>query len=108
MSPDSQKGSLEVVGVGIQAGQQTTSEAVESIKSADIVLSLLSSDLISDLWLRDLNNKVEDLRSYYEDGRPRAYAYMAMASRTMEYVRKGMAVTVVSYGHPGVFCFPVS
>ena len=106
MTSVSQKGSLEIVGVGIQAGQQTTIEAIESIKSADIVLSLLSSDIISEFWLRELNKKVEDLRSYYEDGKPRAYAYMAMAERTMEYVRKGLAVTVVSYGHPGVFCFP--
>jgi precorrin-6B methylase 1 len=39
-------------------------------------------------------------------GEPHNYAYDRMVERILSYVRRGLNVCVVFYGHPGVFVHP--
>lgn len=39
-------------------------------------------------------------------GKRRKDSYEAMIERALKLVREGLNVTVVFYGHPGVFCYP--
>jgi uncharacterized protein YabN with tetrapyrrole methylase and pyrophosphatase domain len=99
------RGSLEIVGTGIQAVQHMTLAARDSIKDADKVLYLLA-DAITQMWIIKLNPTAESLHDFYKDGRPRIQTYLDIVERLLNYIRKGKRVTFVSYGHPSVFCFP--
>jgi len=96
-------GSLIVVGTGIQIGQITL-EAQAQIKAADKVLYLLA-DPASRYCVKKLNPSTESLHDAYREG-PRIECYQEMAERTLSYVRQGMRVCLVLYGHPGVFVNP--
>lgn len=96
-------GSLVVVGTGIQLGQVTL-EAQAQIKAADKVLYLLA-DPASRYWVKKLNTSTESLHDAYKE-RPRIECYQEMAERTLSYVRQGLRVCLVLYGHPGVFVNP--
>lgn len=94
------KGSLTVVGLGIQCFVHLTPAARASIEGADKVLAL-ASDLVSFAWLRELNRATESLNTLYKLGENRLTIYRAMVNRIMECVKNGLNVCVVSYGHPG-------
>jgi precorrin-6B methylase 1 len=95
------KGSLTVVGSGIRGPGQISLEALGWIKSADKILYTV--DPVTELWLRKLNPRSEDLTVFYADDKPRAVTYRQMAGRVLKFVRQGLEVCLVSYGHPGVF-----
>jgi uncharacterized protein YabN with tetrapyrrole methylase and pyrophosphatase domain len=101
----STKGSLTIVGSGIQAVRHFTLEAIQSIEQADKVL-LLVADPITEMWIKKINPNAESLADYYVEGKPRIDTYRAMNERTLYYVRQGLNVCVVYYGHPGVFVDP--
>jgi uncharacterized protein YabN with tetrapyrrole methylase and pyrophosphatase domain len=98
----SNKGSLIIVGSGIQAVRHFTLEARQSIEQADKVL-LLVADPITEMWIKKINPNAESLAHYYEDGKARIDTYREITERTVYYVREGLNVCVVHYGHPGVF-----
>jgi Tetrapyrrole (Corrin/Porphyrin) Methylases len=99
------KGSLIVVGSGIELVRDTTIGARLEIEQADKVL-ILVTDPASELWIRRLNSTVESLFDCYIDGRPRLEAYKKMVERMLKNVRDGLNVCAVFYGHPGVFVQP--
>jgi uncharacterized protein YabN with tetrapyrrole methylase and pyrophosphatase domain len=101
----STKGSLVIVGSGIQAVRHFTLEARQSIEQADKVLYSVV-DPITEMWIKKINPNAESLADYYEDGKPRIDTYRAMNERTLYYVREGLNVCVVYYGHTGVFVDP--
>jgi uncharacterized protein YabN with tetrapyrrole methylase and pyrophosphatase domain len=55
------------------------------------------------MWIKKINTNAESFANYYVDGKPRIDTYRAMNERTLYYVREGLNVCVVYYGHPGVF-----
>lgn len=98
-------GSLTVVGSGIKSVAHLTVEAKARIEWADQVLHCVA-DGVTDAYVRDLNQRTEDLHVYYGQGKRRRQTYEEMAERMVSFVRQGLNVVVVMYGHPGVFVHP--
>ena len=100
-----QRGSLTVVGTGINTVAQCSLEAKAAIEQADIVLAAVTEPL-GRLWIQQLNPNVRLLSDLYQDGRARLETYQLMVACILDEVRLGKRVTAVFYGHPGVFVFP--
>lgn len=98
------KGSLVAVGTGIKAIAHLTMEARSRIEQADKVLYCVA-DTVTETWIRELNPTSENLYVYYGDAKPRIRTYEDMVDRTLYFVRQGLNVCQVFYGHPGVFVF---
>jgi uncharacterized protein YabN with tetrapyrrole methylase and pyrophosphatase domain len=99
------RGSLTVVGTGIQVGTQTTLEATAAIEEAEEVLYLVT-DPVAEGWIAKLNPRARSLDDLYRaDGR-RADSYRRIVDAIASSVRAGVDVCVVFYGHPGVFVRP--
>jgi hypothetical protein len=96
----STKGSLVVVGTGIQWAGQTTLAAQRAIQQADRVLFAVA-DAWTARWVRSLNPAAESL-PYAQGNTPRRRIYAEMVERILGEVRKGLKVCAVFYGHPGV------
>jgi len=94
------KGSLTVVGLGIQFASHVTSGARDHIERADKVLALTGNPIATS-WVTELNPATESLDTCYRRGKQRLVIYTAMVDRIMACVRAGLDVCVVSYGHPG-------
>lgn len=102
---EARQGSLTVVGSGIKSVAHMTMEARARIEWADQVL-VCAADGVTEAFIRELNPSTEDLHVYYGEGKRRRRTYEDMAERMSSYVRRGLDVTVVFYGHPGVFVHP--
>lgn len=101
----SKRGTLTVVGTGIQAVAQTSAEAVQYIESADKVY-FISADALTEIWIRRLNPAAESLNALYQPGKDRDLTYNEMVDRVLASVASGLNVCLVSYGHPGVLAYP--
>jgi precorrin-6B methylase 1 len=99
------RGSLWVVGTGIQLMGQVTLETESAIRSASKVLYVVT-DPVTKGWLTDLNGSAEDLIGLYDQGKPRIRTYDEMVERILFHVRAGEEVCAAFYGHPGVFVYP--
>jgi hypothetical protein len=99
------RGSLSVVGTGIQAARHATAETRAAIAAAEKVFFLVT-DPMSERWVRRLNRTAESLQGCYVVGEPRVRAYLRMVDRMMGAVRAGKDVCAAFYGHPGVFVYP--
>lgn len=99
-------GSLMVVGCGIIAPAQVTNETRLHIERADRVFSLVA-DPVAAAWLESVNPRVESLAIFYEVDKPRRQTYDEMVATIVSAVRTGEAICAVSYGHPGVFAYPL-
>jgi uncharacterized protein YabN with tetrapyrrole methylase and pyrophosphatase domain len=100
-----ERGSLTVVGTGIQLGTQLTAEARACLTEADEVLYLVADPAVMSL-LERLNPSARSLHTHYEPGQRRMLAYAAITEEILERVRTGASVCVAFYGHPGVFVRP--
>jgi uncharacterized protein YabN with tetrapyrrole methylase and pyrophosphatase domain len=98
-------GSLTVVGTGIGYWGQLTQEAVAHIRNADKVLYLVADTLTAN-DIQSINESSESLYPFYGDDKERLITYLEMAEHILHFVRKGLTVCAVFYGHPGVFVFP--
>lgn len=98
------KGSLTVVGLGIQFASHVTPGARDHIEKADKVLALTGNPVATS-WLTELNAATESLDACYKQGKQRLAIYRAMVDRIMACVRGGLDVCVVSYGHPGYLVY---
>ncbi|MBI1312069.1 hypothetical protein GC176_12315 [bacterium] len=96
-------GSLSVVGTGIRTAGQLTTETIERIRRADIVL-FLGSDPALESILQTLNSNLESLASVYSPGGNRGDSIRALAERIVAPVRRGLTTCAALMGHPGVFC----
>jgi uroporphyrin-III C-methyltransferase len=99
------KGSLVVVGTGIQAAGQITVEARNAIQRAEKLIYLVTEP-IAKQYLVSLNPNAESLEDYYDEGKDRFTTYMEMVDRIVGEVHKGTDLCVAFYGHPGVFVLP--
>jgi uncharacterized protein YabN with tetrapyrrole methylase and pyrophosphatase domain len=102
---DLPRGTLVVVGTGIQAGGQTTLAARRAIERADKVLfAVVDPWAVS--WIRSLNRSAESL-PYPMDESLRRKTYEKVVERILAELDKGQRVCAVFYGHPGVLTTPV-
>lgn len=99
------KGSLKVVGTGIDVIAQTTISARNHIESADVVYTVVPGPA-GNHWLNKLNDNVISLSSLYEKGKSRVQTYNDMIQAMYNAVREGKRVVAAYYGHPGVFVTP--
>ena len=105
MSPGGARGSLTVVGTGIQLGTQLTAEARACLAQADEVLYLVADPPVMSLIER-VNPNARSLHMHYTPGESRMRAYAAITEEILERVRAGANVCAAFYGHPGVFVRP--
>jgi uncharacterized protein YabN with tetrapyrrole methylase and pyrophosphatase domain len=105
VTPPGARGSLTVVGTGIQLGTQLTAEARACLAGADEVLYLVADPPVMSLIER-LNSSARSLHTHYEPGKSRMRAYAAITEEILGRVRAGASVCVAFYGHPGVFVRP--
>jgi hypothetical protein len=96
---------LIIVGSGIKFALQTTEEARRAIANAQ-KLFYLFADLVPAAWVQGLNPSAESLERFYAPGKLRSETYEEMVEEILSWVRKGVEVCAVFYGHPGVFGFP--
>jgi uncharacterized protein YabN with tetrapyrrole methylase and pyrophosphatase domain len=81
-------------------------EAIAWIKEADSLLYVVG-DPVAEAVIKRLNPKAAvSLAGYYEEGKPRIYAYEAMIEHILGCVRVGDVTVGAFYGHPGVFAYP--
>jgi uncharacterized protein YabN with tetrapyrrole methylase and pyrophosphatase domain len=99
------RGTLVVVGTGIRAVGQLTTEAIAWITQAERVHYVIA-DVVAEAAILRLNPAAESLSDLYGDGQPRADTYSRMAERILASVRAGHVTCAVFYGHPGVFVTP--
>jgi uncharacterized protein YabN with tetrapyrrole methylase and pyrophosphatase domain len=99
------RGSLIVVGTGIQLGSHMTHEAERYIESSEKVFFVVANCTMA-RWLKKLNSSAESLHPLYKTGKPRRETYGEMTETIMDGVRNGLNVCAVFYGHPGVFVNP--
>lgn len=105
MTSTSPKGSLVVVGTGIQAGRQMTRESIARLKIADVIMYCLSEPFTQN-WILDLRPDAHDLSRFYDDGKDRSVTYEEMVEAILTPVREGKNVVAAFYGHPGIYVSP--
>jgi uncharacterized protein YabN with tetrapyrrole methylase and pyrophosphatase domain len=102
----SKRGSLVIVGTGIQFGAHLTVAARRWIEAADKVL-FIAADPATAEWVRRANNSAETLRlGDFATKTHRTLVYERMAEYIMSYVRQGLTVCAAFYGHPGILVAP--
>lgn len=95
------RGSLVVIGCGLQPGRHASQRAESEIRRADVVFAL--TEPFAYRWISTLHGNVRNLGEYYGDDRDRRDSYTAMEQAMLDEVRRGRHVCGVFYGHPGVF-----
>jgi uncharacterized protein YabN with tetrapyrrole methylase and pyrophosphatase domain len=98
------RGSLTVVGTGIQAAAHLTTGARLAVQRADEVLYAVN-DPVAAAWIERANPNARSLDSFYEAGKERRQIYTAISDEIVARVRSGADVCAVFYGHPGVFAW---
>ena len=95
------KGSLVIVGTGIQLGRHISERGISEIKVADKVFCM--ADAFAYRWVESLRPDVEPLHIYYSDNKDRRETYREMEAAILTAVHQGLHVCAIFYGHPGVF-----
>jgi uncharacterized protein YabN with tetrapyrrole methylase and pyrophosphatase domain len=97
------KGSLTIVGSGIKFAAHLTHEAKSYVKTADLVLHIVS-DHVTEEYLSSLNSNCENLIDrFYKGTVDRSVIYEKMAQYIAEKCFEDQNVCAIFYGHPGVF-----
>ena len=87
----SRKGSLVVVGTGIEAMGQMTPAARTAIRRAQRVLFLVA-DPLTEETIRALNRRSTSLRACYARGKSRLRTYAEMVQMVLAEVGRGLRV----------------
>ena len=101
IAPNSRAGELIIIGSGIETVGFTLGDQ-KLIESADKVLFCVA-DPATIVWLKRLRPDALDLYVLYGEGKLRYTTYMQMTEAQLYWVRQGLKVVVVFYGHPGIF-----
>jgi hypothetical protein len=99
--PLSKPGSLTIIGSGIETIGVALGDK-KLIEAADKVLFCVA-DPATIVWLKRLRPDALDLYVLYGENKVRYTTYMQMTEAQLYWVRKGLRVVVVFYGHPGIF-----
>lgn len=100
-TPSSKVGKLTIIGSGIETLGFSFGDE-EIIKSADKILYCVA-DPATVVWLRKLRPDALDLYVLYGEDKSRYTTYMQMTEAQLYWVRQGLNVVVIFYGHPGIF-----
>jgi Tetrapyrrole (Corrin/Porphyrin) Methylases len=101
IAPNFPRGELIVIGSGIETVGFTLGDQ-ELIESAGKVLFCVA-DPATIVWLKRLRPDALDLYVLYGEDKLRYTTYMQMTEAQLYWVRQGLKVVVVFYGHPGIF-----
>ncbi len=101
VSVGASRGSLEVIGSGIES-VGFTRDAEPLLVAADDVFFCVA-DPPTQAWIRRLRPDAYDLYVLYDDAKPRYHTYVQMSEAILYAVRAGRRVVAVFYGHPGIF-----
>ncbi len=94
-------GELTVIGSGIETvGFSRADELI--LDAADKVFYCVA-DPATAVWIKQRRPDAYDLYVLYDDAKLRHVTYMQMTEAMLHFVRRGMRVVAVFYGHPGVF-----
>lgn len=99
--PNSKQGSLTILGTGIETIGVTVGDK-RLIEEADKVLYCVA-DPATVTWINQLRPDALDLYVLYGEDKIRYVTYMQMTEAQLYWVRKGLNVVVLFYGHPGIF-----
>lgn len=94
-------GELIIIGSGIETVGFTLGDR-QLIESADKVLFCVA-DPATIVWLKQIRPDALDLYVLYGEDKVRYTTYMQMTEAQLYWVRQGLKVVVVFYGHPGIF-----
>ncbi|UTW64090.1 hypothetical protein KFE98_08110 [bacterium SCSIO 12741] len=100
-APESKPGELLILGSGIESIGFSLGDK-KLIESADKVLFCVA-DPATHVWLKQLRPDALDLYVLYGENKVRYTTYMQMTEAQLYWVRQGLKVVVVFYGHPGIF-----
>src|SRR5438128_1392123 len=100
VAPNSKPGSLTIIGSGIETIGIAVGDK-KLIEEADKVLYCVA-DPATIVWLKRLRPDALDLYVLYGENKVRYTTYMQMTEAQLYWVRKGLKVVVVFYGHPGI------
>ena len=98
---ESVPGELTIIGAGIEAVGFSMGDE-QLLRAADKVLYCVA-DPATVAWLKRLRPDALDLYLLDGDDKIRYTTYMQMAEAQLYWVRQGLKVVVLFYGHPGVF-----
>ena len=98
-------GRLVIVGSGIRAAGQFTTEAISHIKNADKVLYCVS-DPVTETYIRDLFPGAMDLGVFFDGSKDRYDSCVQMAEACLFFPRQGLYTVAIFPGHPGMFTIP--
>lgn len=101
IAPGSRPGTLTIMGSGIEMMGFTIGDQAQ-IEAADKVLYCIA-DPATIVWVKRLRPDALDLYVLYGDEKVRYTTYMQMAEAQLYWVRQGLDVVVIFYGHPGIF-----
>lgn len=99
--PNSKTGELIIIGSGIETIGISVGDK-RLIEDADKVLFCVA-DPATIVWLKRLRPDALDLYVLYGENKVRYTTYMQMTEAQLYWVRQGLKVVVVFYGHPGIF-----
>lgn len=95
------KGELIIIGSGIETiGFSLGDEKL--IETADKVIFCVA-DPATIVWIKQKRPDALDMYVLYDENKVRYTTYMQMSEAQLYYVRQGMRVVVIFYGHPGIF-----
>ncbi|MBU6953464.1 SAM-dependent methyltransferase [Hahella sp. HN01] len=97
----SKQGELIILGTGIETIGISVGD-IRLIEEADKVLYCVA-DPATVVWLKQLRPDSLDLYVLYGEDKVRYTTYMQMTEAQLYWVRQGLKVVVVFYGHPGIF-----
>jgi precorrin-3B methylase len=99
------RGSLTVVGLGIEVPGHVTQQVLAAMDAADDLLYLVP-DPVSAQWIESVVPDARSLHELYQPGRDRSEIYADIVDAILAPLRQGRAVCAAFYGHPGVFVQP--
>src|SRR5690606_11011911 len=100
-APGSAPGQLTVIGSGIETAGFTALDE-NLIERADKVFYCVA-DPATVVWLKARRPDAYDLYVLYDEDKARYITYVQMTEALLYYVRQGLHVVAVYYGHPGIF-----
>ena len=101
---NSAKGSLTIVGAGINLARHITPESRIEIVKAQKVFYLVPDPIGKEVLMK-LNSTAESLYPLYKPELQRLIIYNNIVERILMPVRLGLVVCAAFYGHPGLFVY---
>ncbi|MBJ6979376.1 MULTISPECIES: diguanylate cyclase [unclassified Luteimonas] len=95
------RGSLVVVGSGIQFGRHASERTLSEIREAEVVFCLVDPFALG--MILGFRPDAVNLGMHYAPGKDRRETYREIDAAIMAEVEAGRQVCAVFYGHPGVF-----